>query len=140
MTEVTAEELARQKAIMEARLKDERVLIFTNLMNGVPDWKVAEQFHKSLPDVMAIFRFIVRKIRSRRLERMEPPIIGNSIPEIQRQRITVLSILPKLNLDRDPRYKDVRHESMEVKNDGSIRNEDFLLQLKPLPGYKPAIG
>jgi hypothetical protein len=132
MPEVTPEELARQRKIIEGRLKDERVLIFTNLMNGVPDWQVARDFHKSLPDVM--------QIKSRRLERMEPPIIGNSISEIQRQRITVMTILPKLNLDKDPLYRNVLHEPVEIKNDGSIRNEDFLYALKPLPGYKPVIG
>ncbi|HEX3747594.1 MAG TPA: hypothetical protein VHW09_26850 [Bryobacteraceae bacterium] len=140
MPDISPEELARQKAIIEARLRDERVLIFTNLMNGVPDWKVAEQFHKSVPDIMQIFRFILRKIRSRRLERMEPPIIGDSIAEIRRQRITVLSILPKLNLDRDPRYKDVLHESLDIKNDGTVRNSDYLYAMKPLPSYKPSVG
>jgi hypothetical protein len=140
MPEVTPDELARQQQLMEARLKDDRVLIFMNLMNGVPDWQVARDFHKSVPDVMHIFRFILRKIKSRRLERMEPPIIGNAISEIQRQRITVMTILPKLNLDKDPRYKNVLHEPVEIKKDGSIRNEDFLTSLKPLPGYKPAIG
>jgi hypothetical protein len=71
---------------------------------------------------------------------MEPPIVGNSIAEIQRQRITCLTILPKLNLDRDPRYKDVLNEPVDIKNDGTIRNQDFLMSLKPLPDYKPIVG
>ena len=120
-------------AIKAARLQDERALIFTNLMNGVPIWQVARDFHRSEPDVMHIFRFILRKIRSRRLERMEPPIVGNSIDEVRRQRIACLTILPKLNLDRDPRYKDVLHEPVDFKNDGTVRNEDFLRAMKPLP-------
>src|SRR5580692_3124909 len=110
------------EAIKEARRNDSRALIFTNLLNGVPAWQVARDFHRSEPDVMNIFRFILRKIKSRRLERMEPPIVGNSISEIQRQRVTVLTILPKLNLDRDPLYRDVFHEPMEIKNDGSVRH------------------
>jgi len=120
-------------ALMAKRLNDERALIFSNLLNGQEPWKVAEQFHKSLPDVMNIFNFVLRKIRSRRLERMEPPITGSSIEEIRKQRIACLTILPKLNLDKDPRFKDVRHEAVELKSNGSIRNEDFLRQLKPLP-------
>jgi hypothetical protein len=120
-------------ARMAARLQDERALIFTNLMNGVPVWQVARDFHRSEPDVMHIFRFILRKIRSRRLERMEPPIMGNTIDEVRRQRIACLTILPKLNLDRDPRYKDVLHEPVDLKNDGTVRNADFLQQMKPLP-------
>jgi len=120
-------------ALMAARLQDERALIFTNLMNGVPVWQVARDFRRSEPDVMNIFRFILRKIRSRRLERMEPPIIGNTIDEVRRHRIACLMILPKLNLDKDPRYRNVMHEAVEVKNDGTIRNVDFLQQMKPLP-------
>src|SRR5580692_9304331 len=121
------------EAIKEARRNDSRALIFTNLLNGVPAWQVARDFHRSEPDVMNIFRFILRKIKSRRLERMEPPIVGNSIAEIRKQRITCLTILPKLNLDRDPLYKDVLHEPVDIKNDGTMRNEDFLTSLKPLP-------
>jgi hypothetical protein len=122
-------------AIKDGRLKDDRALIFSNLLNGVPVWQVSRDFHRSESDVMNIFRFILRKIKSRRLERMEPPIVGSSIAEIQRQRITVLTILPKLNLDRDPLYKDVFHEPMEIKQDGTIRNADVLRQMKPLPEH-----
>lgn len=122
-------------ALKQARLQDNRALIFTNLLNGVPVWQVCRDFHKTESEVMNIFRFILRKIKSRRLERMEPPIIGNSIAEIQRQRITVLTILPKLNLDKDPLYKDVLHEAVDIKNDGTVRNADVLRQMKPLPEH-----
>lgn len=122
-------------ALKQARLQDNRALIFTNLLNGVPVWQVCRDFHKTESDVMNIFRFILRKIKSRRLERMEPPIIGNCIAEIQRQRITVLTILPKLNLDKDPLYKDVLHEAVDIKNDGTVRNADVLRQMKPLPEH-----
>ena len=47
----------------------------------------------------------------------------------------MLSILPKLNLDRDPLYKDVFHEPMQIKDDGTIRNADVLSQMKPLPEH-----
>jgi hypothetical protein len=122
-------------AIIAARLRDERALIFTNLMNGVPLWQVCRDFRRSEPDVMQIFRFILRKIRSRRLERMEPPLVGNTIDEVRRQRIACLTILPKLNLDKDPRYKDVLHENVDITKDGTVRNEDFLRQMKPLPEH-----
>lgn len=75
---------------------------------------------------------------------LEPPIVGNPLGEIRKQRITCLTILSKQNLDRDPRYKDVLHEpvevKVEVKNDGTIRNENFLYAMKPVPGCKPKIG
>jgi len=131
---VKAEEAAKA-ALMERRLNDSRALIFKNLLNGVSIAQVAKDFRKSEPDVMNIFRYILRKIKSRRLERMEPMIVGNSISEIRRQRVTVLSILPKLNLDRDPLYKDVFHEPMQIKDDGTIRNADVLSQMKPLPEH-----
>jgi|ERR1017187_5934040 hypothetical protein len=121
---------------MAARLQDERALIFRNLLNGVPAWQCARDFHKSEPDVMNIFRFILRKIRSRRLERMEPPIVGNTIEEVRKQRIACLTILPKLNLDRDPRYKDVLHEKVDITKDGTVRNADFLQAMKPLPEHE----
>jgi hypothetical protein len=129
-------------AIVAARLNDERALIFANLLNGVPEWQVARDFHKSVPDVMHIFRFILRKIKSRRLERTEPPIVGHTIEEARKQRIACLTILPKLNLDRDPRYKDVFHEPVDLKDDGTVRNAEFLRQMKPLPEHlrKPPIA
>lgn len=127
-------------AIMAERLKDERALIFSNLLNGVPVWQVARDFHKSSEqEVMDIFRFILRKIRSRRLERMEPPIVGDTIEEIRRQRIACLTALPKLNLDKDPRYKNVMHETVDLKTDGSIRHQEVLQRMKPMPDYKPTL-
>src|SRR5579872_5853069 len=107
-------------ALVASRLLDSRALIFTNLMNGVPVWQVCRDFRRTEPDVMNIFRFILRKIRSRRLERMEPPIVGNTIDEVRKQRIACLTILPKLNLDRDPRYKDVLHEAVDITKDGGV--------------------
>src|ERR1700761_8648127 len=112
-------------SIMSERLKDERALIFSNLLNGVPVWQVARDFRKSSEqEVMNIFNFILRKIRSRRLERMEPPIVGSTIEEVRKQRVVCLTTLPKLNLDKDPRYKNVMHETVDLKTDGSIRNQD----------------
>lgn len=122
-------------ALTQARSDDDRALIFSNLLNGVPIAKVCETFRKSEPEVMNIFRYVLRKIKSRRLERMEPMIVGNSIAEIRRQRIACLTILPKLNLDRDPLYKDVLHEPMEINSDGKLRNADVIRQMRPLPEH-----
>jgi len=66
---------------------------------------------------------------------MEPMIVGNSIKEIKRQRLVVLPLLHKLNLDKDPLYKNVIHEPMEIKEDGTVRHSDFLKQLKPMPEH-----
>jgi len=122
-------------ALKEARENDDRVLIFSNLLNDVSIEKVCKTYRRSESEVMDIFRFILRKIKSRRLERMEPMIVGNSIKEIKRQRLVVLPLLHKLNLDKDPLYKNVIHEPMEIKEDGTVRHSDFLKQLKPMPEH-----
>lgn len=128
---------ARAHAVIATRMLDERVLIFRNLLNGVPAWQVARDFHKqSEQEVMCIFNFILRKIRSRRLERMEPPIPGCTVDEVRKSRLLCLSIVPKLNLDKDPKFAKVIYEELEVKENGVVRNEDFLRQLKPLKEKK----
>jgi hypothetical protein len=122
----------REKAeLMEKRLKDERALIFQNLLNDVPVWQVAHAYHRSQDEVMNIFNFIMRKIRSRVLERMERPIFGTTIEEIQKSKRRCLAMLPFLNLDKEPRYANVLHEHIEIKRDGTTRNLDLVKQIKP---------
>jgi hypothetical protein len=116
---------------MERRLKDERALIFTNLLNGVPVWQVARDYHRTNDEVMDVFNFVMRKIRSWCIERMERPILGTTIEEIQKSRRRCLAALPLLNLDKDPRYGKVLHEPVEVKPDGTVRNMDLLRKIKP---------
>lgn len=130
MTEAIPEQIA---TIQASRLLDERCLIFKNLLNGVPVWQVARDFHKSSEqDVMNIFNFVIRKIRARRLQRMEPPIVGRTIEELKKYRIALFDILPKLNLDKEPIYKNVMFEEVEVRDDGSVRHLDVLAQMKPI--------
>ena len=78
-----------------------------------------------------IFPFVLPKIRSRRLERMEPPILGETIEEVSLSRVVCLSILPKHNLDKEPRYQKVIYEAVEIRENGTIRNEDVMPSLKP---------
>lgn len=127
------EQREREKsALMEKRLKDERCLIFQNLLHGVPVGQVAQAFHRSDADVMSVFHFVLRKIRSWCIERMERPILGATVEEIQRTaKRRCLAILPLLNLDKEPRYAKVIHEHLELKADGTMRNEDFLRTIKP---------
>jgi hypothetical protein len=127
-------ESADRAATMEARLRDERCLIFRNLLNGVPIWRVMEVFHKSTAqEVMDVFNFVLRKIRSWCLERMERPIIGLTIEEVKPYRSRCFAILPLLNLDRDPRYSKIMHEPLEVHKDGRVRNIEMLRRIKPEP-------
>ena len=141
-----AEEKERERVriakLIAERMMDDRALIFGNLLKGVSAQELARTFHRTENEVQQIFNFILRKIRSRRLERMEPAIPGNTLEELRRpamrgSRIAFLEILPKLNLDKDPTFKRIMHEEIEMKNDGSMRNEDVLRQLKPVTAAKP---
>ena len=119
------------KAVLDARLNDERALIFRNLLNGVPVWRVARDFKLgSEQEVQNIFNFVVRKIRSYLLQQMLPPIVGLTVSELQRSRLRCFEILPLLNLDKEPLYRKVAHEEIEMKSDGTVRNMDLLRQLK----------
>jgi hypothetical protein len=120
LEKLKAEE-AHRNAVMEARLRDERALIFQNILHGVPEWRLAEEFHKSVDDITAIFWFVMRKIRSRCVERLERPIEGVTIDEIKRSKRRCLTILPLINLDRDPKHTKVSFEPVELARDGSMR-------------------
>ena len=118
-----------EAAKREQRMNDPRALIFSNLLNGVPVWKVCRDFHKCESEVMHIFRFIMRKIRSKLLLDMDRPIPGETIDEIKKYRVRCLMVLPFLNLDKEPVYKDVKYEGLEFGEGGSIKNVEVLRQL-----------
>jgi hypothetical protein len=41
--------------------------------------------------------------------------------------------LAETEFDKDPLYKDVFHESVDLKDDGTVRNADFLRAMKLYP-------
>lgn len=104
---------------------DSRALIFSNLLNGVPVEQVAKDFQKSKEEIEKIFSFVLRKVKSycfqRSIQKNALPIItASSLSEAKRQRLTCLSVLPKLNLDKDPMYKDIQSEIVTPDNCMSI--------------------
>lgn len=104
---------------------DERTLIFSNLLNGVPARQVAEVFRKPEEEVMQIFSFILRKIKSycflrARQKDAYPIIVAHDVETAQAYRLTCLKVLPKLNLDTAPQFKDIQNEVVTPDNVISI--------------------
>lgn len=100
---------------------DDRTLIFSNLLNGVPTRQVAQTFRRSEAEVLQIFSFILRKIKNycflrARQKNAYPIIVASNIKEAQKYKLTCLSVLPKLNLDKAPQYKDIHSEVINPDN------------------------
>lgn len=101
---------------------DNRALIFANLLNGVSAAQVAQAFHKQSEDeVLQIFGFILRKIKSycflrARQKNALPLIIANDVKTAQKYRLTCLSVLPKLNIDKEPQFRDIHNEIVNHDN------------------------
>lgn len=104
---------------------DERVLIFQNLLNGVPAAQVARDFHKqSEEEVMRIFSSVLRKIKSYVFQRRLPIIGASTLVEIRsKYKMTCLGILPKLNLDKEPKHPNIITEVLTVDNAESVVRE-----------------
>ena len=105
---------------------DDRALIFANLLNGVPVAQVAQAFQKqSEAEVLQIFGFVLRKIKSycflrARQANALPLIVADDVKSAQKYRLTCLSVLPKLNLDKSPQYKDIHNEIINPDNVMSV--------------------
>ncbi len=100
---------------------DERALIFANLLNGVSVAQVARDFRVSEPEVMNTFSNVLRKVKSycflrARQKNAVPLVIASTIEEAKKYRLTCLHVLPKLNLDKAPHYKDIQGEIVTPDN------------------------
>ncbi len=84
---------------------DERKLIFSNLLNGVPLDTVAQVFHKTCADVQADFNYIVQKIKNYCFLNAVPAIHCESIEQARKVRHSIFPILEVINLDKSPIYK-----------------------------------
>lgn len=102
-------------------MSDYKSLIFANLLNGVPISQVCRDFHKTESEVMNIFSFVFRKIKSYCFLRCAQPIAtpmvyGYTIDDAKKSRITCLSVLPKLNLNKEAEFKDIQAEIVTPDN------------------------
>lgn len=105
-----------QKVKAEARLKDNRALIYKNLLNGVPLWLIMQHCQMSEKDVMGVFDYVSRKIRDYLFRKCKPAIPCENIAIAQRSRLKLLAVLPNLNLDVEPTYRDIHHETVTPDN------------------------
>lgn len=104
---------------------DYRALIFANLLNGVPIEQICKDFDKSESEVQNIFAFVLRKVKSYCFERSAtkdalPMITAATLEEAKKHRITCLTVLPKLNLNKDPKYRDIQIETVTPDNIMSV--------------------
>lgn len=100
---------------------DDRHLIFSNLLNGVPVPQVARDFHKSEAEVEQVFTHVLRKVKSycflrSRQKNPMPVVTASTVAEARAFRLTCLSVLPKLNLDRAPEFRDIHTETITPDN------------------------
>lgn len=103
-------------AIEQSRLRDDRAMIFTNLLNGATIQQVGKAFNrKSEDDVLQVFFYILLKIKVYLFARCQPMPLCSSISEAQKEKVMLLGILPKLNLDLDPKLKKPDGKEVNVK-------------------------
>ncbi len=99
---------------------DDRALIFSNLLNGVSVEQVAREFKKSLDEVQRDFSYVLRKVKSycflRQTQKGYAPINASTIEEAKKYRLTCLSVLPNIKLDKEPHFKDIQHEIVTPDN------------------------
>jgi hypothetical protein len=123
MSTVEAARETERKAKEAARLKDRRYLIVSNLLNGVPDWQIAQAHHIEVRDVNIIMRQAMNKVRNYLFRLCKPPIPCDTLVDARKNRINILAILPKLNLDAEPRFNRIIDEIVNANNCESALND-----------------
>ena len=99
---------------MPSQLATERKLIFTNLLNGVPIEQVAQNFHRQTEkEVMEDFRFVVLKIKCYAFQRVMPYIPMETVAEARTNKLQLLALVEKLNLDVLPVYSSIYTQPVE---------------------------
>ena len=97
-----------------SELAEERKLIFTNLLNGVPVANVAQAFHRdSVAAVMDDFKFVALKIKGYMFARAMPFIPLDTVAEAMQNKFQVLDILAKVNLDVLPEFSSISANKLE---------------------------
>ncbi len=110
-------------AVIARRSRDERVLIYSNLLNNVPVFRVMEVFRKSEKEVMDIFRSVSRTLTEYCFERKLPPVPCEAITVAQRSKRILLPLLVKVNLDKQPAFSRIRNEKINPGNAMGVLGE-----------------
>jgi len=95
-------------------------LVFSNLIKGVSVSQVAKDFRLSESEVNHIFSFVLRKIKSYVFLRKQPMVVASTLEEARRYKMTCLRVLPMLNLEKPPVFKDIQNETVTPDNMLSI--------------------
>ena len=99
---------------MQSERATERKLIFGNLLNGVAPAQVAQAFHKaSEKEVMQDFAYVALKIKCYAFQRAMPYIPCDTVAEAMQNKILILGILDKLNLDVLPVFSSIKTGKVE---------------------------
>lgn len=91
-----------------------RLLIFTNLLNKVPLEQLAKDFNTSEAEILVDFKYIVQKINNYCFMKGVPAIRCETIYDAQRERLNIYPILKVIDLDKSPIYK-ITHETFDGK-------------------------
>lgn len=84
---------------------EERKIIFSNLLNGVPLGNVCKAFNKSESEIQADFKYIMQKVKNYCFLNGVPTIVGDSVEECRKQRHSIFPILKMVDLNKSPIYK-----------------------------------
>ena len=98
----------------------DKALIFSNLIKGVPLQQVAREFKLSEEEILRVFSFVLRKIKSYVFLRQQPMVIAHDIATAQKYRLICLRVLPNLNLEKEPQFKDIQNELVNDDNVMSV--------------------
>lgn len=90
-----------------AHLAEERRLIVFNLLNGVPASEVGVAYRRSAAEVMAVFTFVMSKVRSYAHEQFAPLPDCETLDAAIRNRLLVLHFMKLLNLAKPPVHRRI---------------------------------
>jgi len=99
--------------------QETKKLMFTNLLNGVSVERLAIDFERSPSEIHGYFRAVTLKIRSYCFIRNMPFIPCESIALARQNRLALLTLLDKVNLNKAADYS--RITTREVKDIADIR-------------------
>jgi len=99
---------------MKSEKATERELIFINLLNGVPIADIAKAYNKQTEmQVMEDFYFVALKIRNYMFKRAMPFIPLDTVSEAMQNKLLVLDLLTKVNLDILPEFSKITVNKFE---------------------------
>ena len=113
----------QKTALRLRRMKDEKILIVTNLLNGVPLWLIKQHYRMSDKEVTDLFSFVMRKVKNYLFKFSLLPVFCDTVEEAQKYKRTIFKVLPELNLEKAPVFRDIIQERVESDYVGQAFND-----------------